>query len=129
MLRSAVLLFAITLPTFASASDYMSADEVKALMKDKTFDGIYLPKNSNFSVYDAPDGTHTVSRPTGTIERGTWFVNDKGQHCTTNPKWKEKWPNGRCSYVKNAGGGEYHKFNDEGEHTHTLTNFRGGNQL
>lgn len=114
----------------ALAGDYMSADEVKTLMSGMTFDGIFLPKDKHFSAYAEPNGTHHVLRPNGKRDKGrTWFVNEKGQHCTTNPKWKKKWPNGRCSFVLNAGNGEYHKFGDNGNHTHTLSNFRSGNQL
>jgi len=95
-------------------------------MTDKTFDGLYLPKDKEFKVYEAPDGTHNVQRPGGKIEKGrAWSVNDKGQHCTTKPNWDKP----RCSYVKDAGNGEYHKYTDDGEHTHILTNFRDGNQL
>lgn len=110
----------------ASAAEYMSADDVTALFTDKTFDGVYLPKDKNFSAYEDPDGTHNVVRPNGKRDKGrTWSVNDAGQHCTTKKKWKEP----RCSYVVDAGNGEYHKINNDGEHTHTLTNFRDGNQL
>jgi hypothetical protein len=113
------------------AADYMSADAVKATFTDKTFDGVYLAKDKHFSAYEAPDGTHHVVKK-GKREKGrTWFVNDKGQHCTTNPKWKNKakWKDGRCSHVVDAGNGEYHKINDDGKHTHTLMNFRDGDQL
>jgi hypothetical protein len=130
MFKKTVFFTALALASFAHADSYMSADEVKALMNDKTFDGVYLAKDKNFSAYEAPDGTHHVLRPSGKRDKGrTWFVNDKGQHCTTNPKWKKKWPDGRCSYVKDAGSGEYHKFSDKGKHTHTLSNFREGNKL
>jgi hypothetical protein len=110
----------------ASAAEYMSADAVKALFTDKTFDGVYLPKDKQFWAYEAPDGTHHVLRKSGKIdENRTWSVNAEGQHCTT----KKKWDGPRCSYVVDAGNGEYHKINNDGEHTHTLTNFRDGNQL
>ena len=121
----ALLAFLAIIKT-ASAGEYMSADDVKALMSDKTFDGVYLPKDQNFKVYEASDGTHNVMYSSGKRTKGrVWSVNDKGQHCTTN----KKWPEPRCSYVKDAGDGEYHKINNDGEHTHTLTNFREGNQL
>jgi len=128
-----IALFATLLFTQASyAANYMSADEVKSALTDKTLDGVFLPKNKKFSIYEAPDGTHHVLRPNGKRDKGrTWFVNDEGQHCTTHPKWKKKakWKDGRCSHVVDAGNGEYHKFNEDGEHTHTLKNVRDGNQL
>jgi hypothetical protein len=129
-MKKTILLAAVMFAMPAYANEYMNADEVKTLMTDKTFDGVFLPKDKRFSAYEAPDGTHHVLRPNGKKDQGrSWFVNDKGQHCTTNPKWKKKWPDGRCSFVKDAGNGEYHKISDDGKHTHTLNNFRDGDQL
>jgi hypothetical protein len=123
---SVAVLALFALLNTANAAEYLSADEVKALVTDKTFDGLYLPKDKQFWVYEAPDGTHHVKRLSGKMDKNrTWFVNDEGQHCTT----KKKWDGPRCSHVKDAGNGEYHKINNDGEHTHTLTNFRDGNQL
>jgi hypothetical protein len=82
-------------------------------------------RNKVFSVYASPDGQHFVKRPNGKVEEWSWFVNEKGQHCVKRPKWKKA----RCSNVKNAGNGEYHKLNNGGEHTHTLNNFRDGRDL
>ena len=123
---SIAILSMLAILNTASAAEYMTADAVKAAFTDKTFDGVYLPKDKNFSAYEDPDGTHHILRPSGKRDKGrTWSVNDEGQHCTTNPKWDKP----RCSHVLNAGDGEYHKINNEGKHTHTLTNFRDGNQL
>ena len=127
-----IVLFSIALAISSqvNSNEYMNAVEVKNALTDKTFNGVFLPKDKKYSAYEDPDGTHNVKRPNGKMDKGrTWFINDKGQHCTTNPKWKEKWPDGRCSFVKNAGNGEYHKFNNKGKHTHTFSNFRDGNQL
>jgi hypothetical protein len=113
----AVLALSAVLNT-ASAGDYLSADEVKALFTDKTFDGYQEQKGFDFKVYSAPDGTHNLIKK-GKNKQKSWSVNDDGEHCV----------NSRCSKVKDAGNGEYHKINNDGEHTHTLTNFRDGNQL
>lgn len=121
-----VSLLALSGINSASAAEYMSKDEVNSLMMNKTFDGIFLPKDKKFQAFEAEDGTHHVLRSNGKKDKNrTWSVNYKGQHCTTNPKWKKP----RCSYVVDAGNGEYHKINKKGKHTHTLTNFRDGNQL
>ena len=127
MKKSCIALFSLLVMTnTASAAEYMSAEEVTSLLSDKTFDGVYLPKDKSFSVYEDPDGTHHVLRPSGKRDKNrTWFVNEEGQHCTTKSNWDEP----RCSYVKDAGNGEYHKINNDGKHTHTLSNFRDGNQL
>ena len=130
MLRILILLVVAAAASAAHAGEYMTADEVKALMSGNTFDGVFLPKSTEFSAYEDPDGKHNVLRSNGKMDEGrTWFVNEKGQHCTNNPKWAKKWPDGRCSFVRDAGNGEYYKINNKGEHTHTLTNFREGNQL
>ena len=122
----AAILSLVLTASAASAGDYMSADEVKALFTGKTFDGVYLPKDKNFKAYEAPDGSHIVVNSRGKKSSGRqWSVNDKGQHCTTSKKWKEP----RCTFVKDAGNGEYYKINNAGKHTHTLSNFRDGNQL
>ena len=128
MLKRSVLVL-ISLLVFmqtAAAADYLTADQARALFTNKTFDGVYLPKNKAFKAYEDPDGMHNVLRPNGKRDKNRkWYVNDAGQHCTTNPKWKKA----RCSHVADAGNGEYHKYSDKGKHTHTLTNFRDGNQL
>ena len=99
--------------------------EVVELFTDVTFDGVYLPKNKAFVAYDAPDGKLEILRPNGERDRGrTWFVNDEGQRCATNPKWKEP----RCFELFDRGDGTYHQY-FEGKHVHTLSNLRRGNQL
>ena len=130
-LTTSIVLATLFMAPAVQAGEFLSDDELKTLFTDKTFDGVYLPKDKHFSVYEAPDGTHNVVRSNGKKDKNrTWFIKD-GKHCTTNPKWKKKpeWKDGRCSKVKDAGDGEYHKVSDDGEHTHTLTNFRDGNQL
>ena len=129
---SIAILTMLVIVKTASAAEYMTADQVKAVFTNKTFDGVYLPKDKNFKAYESPDGTHHVLRSSGKRDKSRkWFVNSEGKHCTTHPKWKKKpeWKDGRCSFVRDAGNGEYHKINDNGKHTHTLTNFRDGNQL
>lgn len=123
----ALLLAFFSISVAAQASEYMSAEEVKSLMTDKTFDGIYLPKGKSFIAYEAPDGTHNIYFPEKDkrSKNRIWFVTGKGQHCIANINW----PEAHCSYIKNAGNGEYHRIDIEGKHTHTLTNFRSGNQL
>ena len=110
----------------AYAAERMTATQVKELFSGKTFDGVFLPKNKKFKVYEDPDGTHNVLRPNGKRDKGrTWKVNGKGQHCSTHPK-TGKW---RCSFVADVGNGVFHKFGNNDKHTHTLKNFRDGNHL
>ena len=44
-------------------------------------------------------------------------------HCTSHPKRGDN-----CKLIKHVGDGVYHGISD-GQHTHTLSNFREGNQL
>lgn len=117
-------------PGLALAERPLAKDEVVAVFTDKTFDGVYLPNNSRFTAYGALDGTLLVVRNGKTEGGRTWFVNDQGQRCATDPAWKNKaeWKDGRCFDVVDAGNGTYHQF-ENGQHMHTLNNLRGGNQL
>ncbi|MHA1599079.1 MAG: hypothetical protein ACTSV1_10180 [Alphaproteobacteria bacterium] len=123
-------IFAIAMLAFsatAQAVEYMNTDQAQAVFNNKTFDGVYVPKNSKFKAFEAPNGDHNVLRPNGDRDKGRkWEINGKGQHCTTHPKKKSKM---RCASVKDMGNGVIHKFDDKGKNTHILTNFRDGNQL
>ncbi len=133
MSKSMALVFvtAAIVPLMAVAEQKLSRDEVVEVFTDVTFDGIYHPRNSRFSAYDAPDGTLIVVQSNGSRSGDrAWFVNDKGQRCATDPKWKNKpeWRDGRCFEVIDGGDGKYLQY-ENGKHTHTFSNFRKGNQL
>ena len=85
---AAILGLALT-ASAASAGDYMSADEVKALFTGKTFDGVYLPKDKNFKAYEAPDGSHiVVERSLGSLEVPGGHQDDALGHRRRNPaRW------------------------------------------
>ena len=70
MKKTSIALLALFCINIAGASEYMSADAVKALMSDKTFDGLYLPKDKVFKVYEAPDGAHNVVYSSGKRTKG-----------------------------------------------------------
>lgn len=112
----------------------MSKAQIMAALRDVTVDGVYLPKDSRFNSYLAPDGELIVVRNNGERSQGRrWYVKDDGQRCVTNPKWEKpnhKWQAGRCFDVYDIGGGVYHMY-DHGtrNHTHVLTNVRQGNRL
>ncbi|OSM01623.1 hypothetical protein [Magnetofaba australis] len=117
----------VCLPFAAQAATPLDKEAAIKLFTDHTFDGVFVPKDKRFQAYEAPDGSHIVLRPNGKRDKGrVWSINDQGQHCTTSPKNADKL---RCSSVLDMGGGVYHKVNAKGKHTHTLTNFRPGNQL
>lgn len=130
MIKKLALSLTVSLMPCLAMANALSRDEVVAVFTDKTFDVHFLPKNARFAAYGATDGTLLVVR-NGKTELGrTWFVNDRGQRCATDPAWQNKpaWKDGRCFDVVDAGGGAYHQL-ENGEHIHTLSNFRQGNQL
>lgn len=120
------MLFTVSIFTIIANSAYaenvLSADEAKALFANKTFDGYQEIKEKEFMVYSAADGTHTVHFSSGKVKVGTWSINDEGKHCVELSKL-------RCTKVISVGDGTYQKIKDNGKHTHTLSNFRDGNQL
>lgn len=105
------------------ASEELTADEIKALFTNKTFDIHNVKTDKKLKGYDSEDGMHLVYIPwkDKTSERKWW---QKGNmHCTSHPKRGDN-----CKTMKHVGNGVYHGYSD-GEHTHTLSNFRDGNQL
>ena len=116
-------LIILLLATPVLASKELSADEIKALFTNKTFDIHSVAKNKNLKGYDSEDGTHLVYIPwkDKTSKRKWWIEGNK--HCTSHPK-----RGNNCKVIKHMGDGVYHGISD-GEHSHTLSNFRDGNQL
>ena len=105
------------------AADPLTGDEIKALFTNKTFDVRNEAKQKDLKGYDNADGEHYIYVPwkDKTFERKWWVEDNK--HCTSHPKRGDS-----CKVMKPVGDGVYHGITD-GEHTHTLKNFREGNQL
>jgi len=105
------------------AGEPLNTDDVKALISNKTFDVHNVAKDKNLKVFDGADGQHLVYIPwkDKTSKRKWWLEENK--HCTSHPKRGDS-----CKNIINIGEGIYHGITD-GEHTHTLSNFRDGNQL
>jgi len=120
---SLVTLTAIFLTGPVLASEELTADEIKALFTNKTFDIHNVQSDKRLKGYDSEDGTHLVYIPwkDKTSKRKWWQEGNK--HCTSHPKRGDN-----CKTMKHVGDGVYHGYSD-GEHTHTLSNFREGNQL
>lgn len=116
-----VFLATSLLPLAALAERPLTKDEMLNIFTDVTFDGVYLPKDSRFTAYGAPDGTLIIVQSNGDRSSGrNWSVNDKGQRCVDGGS--------RCFDVIDRGDGTYHQY-ENGKHMHTLSNFRKGNQL
>ena len=116
-------LIALLLATPVLASEELSADEIKTLFTNKTFDIHNVDNNKNLNGYDSENGSHLIYIPwkDKTSKRKWWVEGNK--HCTSHPKRGDN-----CKVIKHIGNGVYHGISD-GEHTHTLSNFREGNQL
>jgi len=123
MLKTVVLTSLIFFSNTLMAGEYLTGDEIKALFTNKTFDIRNETKQKDLKGYDNADGEHYVYIPwkDKTSERRWWVEDNK--HCTSHPKRGDS-----CKLMKPVGDGVYHGITD-GEHTHTLKNFREGNQL
>jgi hypothetical protein len=121
--QSMLALTAFLLVGPVAASDELSADEIKSLFSNKTFDIHNVKKDKHLKGYDSEDGTHLVYIPwkDKTSKRKWW--QEGNMHCTSHPKEGDN-----CKTLKHVGNGVYHGVSD-GEHTHTLSNFLEGNQL
>lgn len=102
-------------------SKALTAEQVKALFTNKTFDGYNELKGVEFQVYSQDDGSmiHKTAKRAVTV---TWEVKPDGQHCAI---FQVKT---FCGYIIPVGNGVYHKVTD-GKHTRTLKHFIEGNQI
>ncbi len=120
---SIITLTTVFLSSPVFAGDDITADEIRALFSNKTFDIHNVKTDKHLTAYDSEDGSHLVYIPwKDKISERKWWQNDN-QHCTSHPKRGDS-----CKTLKHMGDGIYHGFTD-GKHTHTLRNFRAGNQL
>ncbi len=110
--------------TVVFAEENLSAEQVKELFYDKTFDGHNETKNKTFKGYSSPDGKMFFKFKSGKKKKKFSHIDDKGRHCVSKKKNKP----GRCSYIVPMGNGVYHKIT-MGVHTHTLKNFVDGKHL
>jgi hypothetical protein len=121
--KTTLVLLPLLLSNPVAASEALNADDVKALFSNKTFDIHNVVKDKNLSGYDSDDGQHLVYIPwKDKVSKRKWWL-EGNKHCTSHPKQGDN-----CKLIKPAGDGVYHGISD-GEHTHTLSNFRDGNQL
>ena len=122
-IKPVIALAAALVVSPVSAADELTGDEIKALFSNKTFDIHNVANNKNLMAYDSEDGKHLVFIPwKDKISKRKWWV-EGNTHCTSHPKRGDN-----CKVMKHVGDGVYHGLSD-GEHTHTLSNFRDGNQL
>jgi hypothetical protein len=121
--KTTIILFPLLLSGAAMASEPLSADDVKALFTNKTFDIHNVDKDKKLKGFDSAGGDHLdyISYKDKTSKRKWWLEGNK--HCTSHPKLHDN-----CKNIINIGKGVYHGIT-KGKHTHILSNFREGNQL
>ena len=124
MIKIPTILFIATfVSTPVIAGEYLTADEISALFTNKSFDIHNVIKDKNLTGYDNSDGEHYVYIPwKNKVSQRKWWIEDN-KHCTSHPKRGDT-----CKLIKPVGDGVYHGYTD-GEHTHTLSNFREGKEI
>lgn len=121
--KTAIALLPLLFSSAAMANEPLNADDVTSLFTNKTFDIHNVVTDKNLKGFDGADGQHLVYIPwkDKTSKRKWWLEGNK--HCTSHPKRGDS-----CKYIIDIGEGVYHGKTD-GKHTHTLSDFRDGNQL
>lgn len=122
-IKTALALLSLIFSGTAIANAPLDAGQVKALFSNKTFDAHNVAKGKDLKVFDSTDGKHLVYIPwKDKIAKRKWWL-DQNKHCTSHPKRGDS-----CKEIIKISEGTYHGITD-GKHTHTLSNFRDGNQL
>jgi len=112
--------FLFSLTQIATADEFLTAEQVKSLFTNKTFDIHNIVKDKKLQGFDSDDGKHLVYIPhkDKTSKRKWWL--DGNKHCTSHPKRGDS-----CKLITMIKEGVYHGITDD-KHTHTLSNFRDG---
>lgn len=121
--KSSIALVGLLFSNITLASEALNADQIKSLFSNKTFDIHNVVKDKKLKAFDSANGKHLVYIPwkDKKSKRKWWVEGDK--HCTSHPKRSDS-----CKTIVSKADGVYHGITD-GKHTHTLSNFRDGNQL
>jgi len=104
----------------AFADEFLTEAEIKALFTNHSFDIRNETKGKDLKGHADAEGRHYVYIPwkDRTSQRKWWT--EGATHCTSHPKRGDS-----CKQMKKMGNGVYQGITD-GEHTHTLSNFRPG---
>ena len=105
----------------AIADEFLTEAEIKTLFTNNSFDVRNEAKGKDLKGFDNDEGEHFIYNPKKekTFKARKWWT-DGATHCTSHPKRGDN-----CKKMKKMGDGVYHGISD-GEHTHTLSNFRPG---
>jgi hypothetical protein len=107
-LRKCFVSVLVGLPIFVAAAashaeDTLSAEEVKALVTDKTVHARHMKQNYNFTNFFAQDGAVRQVTEAGEKKTGTWRVESDGALCVS---WAGE-VDPTCGAVIDIGGGKY----------------------
>lgn len=105
------------------ADEFLTEDEIKTLFTNNSFDVRNEAKGKDLQGYDNDKGQHFIFIPwKNKTQKRKWWT-DGATHCTSHPKRGDS-----CKKMKKMGDGVYHGITN-GEHTHTLSNFRAGRDI
>lgn len=118
--KIAFVLSSFILVNTAIADEFLTEAEIKTLFTNHSFDVRNEAKGKDLKGFDNDKGEHYIFVPwkDKTFERKWWV--DGATHCTSHPKRGDS-----CKQMKKMGDGVYHGITN-GEHSHTLSNFRPG---
>ena len=123
MRLASVLFVSLFLSTGAMAQDGtpLTGDQIKELYIGKTFSIKNLETGKELQAYTPDESEYLVHIhwKDKISKRKWWLEGDK--RCRSHPKRGDA-----CVTITDVGGGTYHAYNDDGEHTRILTNFVDG---
>lgn len=120
MKKTLILVLTLFAIGSANAGEFMTASEIKTLFSGQSWDVHNVVRDKNVEGYATADGEHHIYIPwKDKVSHRKWWL-EGDLHCTSHPKRGDS-----CKKMKPVGDGVYHGITD-GEHTHTLKNFKKG---
>lgn len=90
----------------ALAGTPLSGEQVKVLISGNSMDAHSNAKGFDFKVYFATEGA-AISAINGKTYKGTWRINDAGEHCVLWTAQKES-----CAQIVDMGDGTYNRMEE-----------------
>lgn len=114
MSKKVTLLHTLSIVIFfaapALAGTPLSGDQVQQLISGNSVEAHSNAKGVDFKSYFAPDGSAVLEGGTGKTFKGTWRIDDAGQHCV---KWiRKKEPEESCGQIVDMGNGTYNRMEE-----------------
>lgn len=115
-----LILFLFSTLNISMADEFLTAEEIKTLFIDQSWNVHNVIKDKDLEGYANADGGHFIYIPwKDKVSERKWWI-EGNMHCTSHPKRGDN-----CKKMKKIADGVYHGISD-GEHTHTLKNFKKG---